>query len=471
MYLHRIQPPPDFWHRPDVVTALERRDMGAFLRRYRGITGASQADVGLLVGLAQSHVSVLERGRRKVTSLELFERFADGLGIPRSLIGLDEPVARVRASGSEPEGGDPWVRASGSEPEGGDPWVPEGGDVNWESHDVVDVGRRAVLRTIGLAATGAGLAADELMALLRTPGPRTADPRAVEAFGEVLHRAASLGPPVKPAHIQSTVHAVLERLVQAQEHPAPLELRRRIAQLASDAACFVGWLHYDRGQIAGARAYFSLAADAARDADDATRFALVQASQGTSYSPSIDGGPGDAGRALELLAAADRLLAAQAPHRAAAWINANAAARAAHLGDRRLFAVHRDRATDLQGHEAEPMSGLWHWFPPRSAEPDWLDDYLCGGLVLLADPAAESTLRGIVARSKHGHRVADAYKLLMELHVAEGDHDAAAAAGIRALRAARAAGLERQDERIRGLRARAPHDVPAYAELDAALGA
>jgi hypothetical protein len=117
------------------------------------------------------------------------------------------------------------------------------------------------------------------------------------------------------------------------------------------------------------------------------------------------------------------------------------------------------------------MSGLWHWFPPRSAEPDWLDDYLCGGLVLLADPAAESTLRGIVARSKHGHRVADAYKLLMELHVAEGDHDAAAAAGIRALRAARAAGLERQDERIRGLRARAPHDVPAYAELDAALGA
>jgi transcriptional regulator with XRE-family HTH domain len=451
MYLHRTQPPPEFWHRPDVVTALERRDMGAFLRRYRGVTGASQADVGLLVGLAQSHVSVLERGRRRVTSLELFERFADGLGIPRSLIGLDDPVAEARA------------QASGSE--------PEGGDLNRESHDVVDVGRRAVLRTIGLAATGAGLAADELMALLRTTGPRIADPRAVKAFGEVLHRAASLGPPVKPVHIQSTVHAVLERLVQAQEHPAPLELRRRIAQLASDAACFVGWLHYDRGQIAGARAYFSLAADAARDADDATRCALVQASQGASYSPSIDGGPGDARRALELLAAADRLLAAQAPHRAGAWINANAAARAAHLGDRRLFAAHRDRATDLQGHEAEPMAGLWHWFPPRSAEPDWLDDYLCGGLVLLADPAAESTLRGIVARSKHGHRIADAYKLLMELHVAEADHDAAATAGIQALRTARAAGLERQDQRIRGLRARAPHDMPAYAELDAVLGA
>jgi transcriptional regulator with XRE-family HTH domain len=450
MHLHRTrQPPPDFWHRPDVVAALEQRDMGAFLRRYRGLTGASQADVGLLVGLAQSHVSVLERGRRRVTSLELFERFADGLGIPRSLIGLDEPVAGS-TSGSGPEGGD----LHGTR----------------EPPDAVDVGRRAVLRTIGMAAMGAGFAADELLMLLQTTGRRIADPRAVEAFGEVLHRAASLGPPVKPAHIQPTVHAVLERLVQAQQHPMSLDVRRRIAQLVSDAACFVGWLHYDRGQIAGARAYFCLAADAARDAGDATRSALVLASQGVSYSPSIDGGPGDVRRALELLAAADRSLAGQAPHRAAAWINANAAARAARLGDRRLFAAHRDQARDLEGHEAEPMSGLWHWFPPRSAEPDWLDDYLCGGLVQLADPAAEATLRGIVARSTHGHRIADAYKLLMELHVARADHDAAAAAGMESLRAARAAGLERQDQGIRGIRTQAPYDELAYAELDAALG-
>jgi transcriptional regulator with XRE-family HTH domain len=435
--LRHRQPPPEFWRRPDVVAALERRDMGALLRRYRGVTGASQTDVGLLVGLAQSHVSVLERGRRRITSLELFERFADGLGIPRSLIGLDRPDAHPGVDPAEPSS--------------------------------ANVGRRAVQRTVGLAASAVGLAPNELLALLQTGGPRVADPRAVDALGEVLHRAASLGPPVKPAHIQPTVHAVLDRLVDAQQHPTTPAQRSRVSQLISDAACFVGWLLYDRGQIAAARAYFALAADAARDAGDDTRSALVQASQGVSYSPSIDGGPGDVRRAVELLLEAEHSLARQPPHRAAAWLNANTAARAARLGDPELFAVHRERAIELQHREAEPMKGLWHWFPPRSAEPDWLDDYLCGGLVQLADPAAEPVLRGILARTSHGHRVADAHKLLMELHMAEADHDAAAQAGLAALAAARAVGLERQDQRIRGLRAQAPADEPAYADLDAAL--
>jgi transcriptional regulator with XRE-family HTH domain len=436
---HLRQPPPEFWHRPDVVAALERRDMGALLRGYRGVTGASQTAVGLLVGLAQSHVSALERDRRRITSLELFERFAEGLGIPRSLLGLNPPVDGPDGAGAP------------SEP--------------------VDVGRRAVLRTIGMAATAAGVGPDDLVALLETDGPRSADPRAVDAFAEVLHRGASLGPPVKPAHIQSMIHAVLERLVEAQQQPLTPALRRRVTQLLADAACFVGWLQYDRGQMAASRAYFALASDAAGEAGDVTRSALVQASQGVSFSPSADGGVGDAGRALALLVQADRSLTGQPPHRAHAWINANAAARAAALGDARLFAVHRERARDLQHREAEPMSGLWHGFPPRSIDPDWLDDYLCGGLVQLADPSAESMLRGIVARTSHGHRLADAYKLLMELHLSRADHDSAAVAGLAGLEAARAAGLGRQDQRIRRLRAQAPDHERAYAELDMALGA
>lgn len=438
MHPHRPPlPPPEFWHRPDVVAALETRDMGALLRRYRGATGTSQSDVGMLVGLAQSHVSALERGRRRVTSLEVFERFADGLGVPRDLLGLQPPVQEAVASPPAP----------------------------------ADVGRRAVLRTIGLAATAAGISPDELVGLLETEGPRTVDPQAVEALAGVLHRAASLGPPVKPAHIQPTVDAVLERLVDAQQHPATPARRRRIGRLASDAACFVGWLRYDRGHIAAARAYFSLAADAAREAGDTTRSALVLASQGITYSPSSDGGPGDARRALGMLVEADRALATGAPHRAGGWVAANAAARAARLGDRRSFAAHRERARDLQWREAEPVHGLWHWFPPRSAEADWLDDYLCGGLVQLSDPQAEPILRGIVARTDHGHRVADAYKLLMELYLARAEHDAAAAMGTAALTAARAAGLERQDQRIRGLRLQAPPTATAYAELDAVLDA
>jgi transcriptional regulator with XRE-family HTH domain len=413
--------------------------MGALLRQYRGVTGASQTAVGLLVGLAQSHVSALERGRRRITSLELFERFADGLGIPRSLLGLNTLADMSDDAQARPE------RAS--------------------------VGRRAVLRTIGMAATAVGLAPDELVTLLETKGPRTADPLAIDAYSEVLHRAASLGPPVQPVHIQPTLQAVLERLVEVQQHPTMLALRRSVSQLISDAACFVGWLHYDRGHLAAARAHFSLAADGARDADDVARSALVLASEGTTYSPTIDGSPGDAERALAMLVEADRSLATGPPHRAHAWLDVNVAARAARLGDRRRFAEYRERASELQHWEAEPMYGLWHWFPPRSVDRDWLDDYLCDGLVQLADPSAEATLNGIVVRTSHMHRITDAHKLLMELHIARGNHDAAAAAGIAGLAVALAAGLERQDERIRGLRARAPRDEPVYAELDAALNA
>jgi hypothetical protein len=89
----RHQPPaapPGFWDRPEIVEALAARDMGAVVRNYRKWTGASQTDISMLVGIPQPHVSELERGFRHVTALDLFERFADGLGIPRQLLGLAE---------------------------------------------------------------------------------------------------------------------------------------------------------------------------------------------------------------------------------------------------------------------------------------------------------------------------------------------------------------------------------------------
>ncbi len=83
-------PPPGFWDRPEIVAALAARDMGAVVRNYRKWTGASQTDISMLVGIPQPHVSELERGFRRVIALDLFERFADGLGIPRRLLGLAE---------------------------------------------------------------------------------------------------------------------------------------------------------------------------------------------------------------------------------------------------------------------------------------------------------------------------------------------------------------------------------------------
>ena len=69
-------------------SALAARDMGAVITIFRRWTGASQTDVGVLLGMPQPHVSDFERGIRHATSLAMFERFAEGLGIPRPLLGL-----------------------------------------------------------------------------------------------------------------------------------------------------------------------------------------------------------------------------------------------------------------------------------------------------------------------------------------------------------------------------------------------
>jgi hypothetical protein len=82
--------PPGLWERADMRAALSQRDMGAVIRIFRRWTGASQTDISVLTGVPQPDVSDLERETRHVTAMELFERLADGLGIPRPLLGLAE---------------------------------------------------------------------------------------------------------------------------------------------------------------------------------------------------------------------------------------------------------------------------------------------------------------------------------------------------------------------------------------------
>jgi transcriptional regulator with XRE-family HTH domain/tetratricopeptide (TPR) repeat protein len=62
--------------------------MGIVLRLYRRYTGSSQTQVGMALGIPQPHVSDIERGHRRVLTLEMIERFARGLSIPRHLVGL-----------------------------------------------------------------------------------------------------------------------------------------------------------------------------------------------------------------------------------------------------------------------------------------------------------------------------------------------------------------------------------------------
>ncbi|MFJ8686497.1 helix-turn-helix domain-containing protein [Micromonospora wenchangensis] len=95
-------PPPGFWERSEVSQALTNRDIGLAIRIFRKWTGASQTDVGMMIDLPQPHVSEIERGARKVTSIGLLERIADGLDIPRSMLGLGPRDTEKEEAQQEP---------------------------------------------------------------------------------------------------------------------------------------------------------------------------------------------------------------------------------------------------------------------------------------------------------------------------------------------------------------------------------
>ncbi|MGH3772326.1 MAG: helix-turn-helix domain-containing protein [Pseudonocardiaceae bacterium] len=83
---------PDWaWKRPEVRQALRERDIATLLRAAQQYSGASQGRIAVATGLLQGRVSEIIHRARTVTTLELLERIAHGLGMPddaRMLLGL-----------------------------------------------------------------------------------------------------------------------------------------------------------------------------------------------------------------------------------------------------------------------------------------------------------------------------------------------------------------------------------------------
>jgi len=144
--------------------------MGAVVRTYRKWTGASQTDISMLVGIPQPQVSELERGLRHVTALELFERFADGLGIPRRLLGLAD-----RSDGGLPaDGMDEHVASSQRE------WLRTRRLLNQHRPELTQLAARLYAPSMRLANTG----------ILTPEEWRLDKPIDLSAINLVLHDAA-----------------------------------------------------------------------------------------------------------------------------------------------------------------------------------------------------------------------------------------------------------------------------------------
>jgi tetratricopeptide (TPR) repeat protein len=102
---HNAQVDPSWWTRPDLQDALAARDIGAVYQFLRG-RGFSQTRIAALSGQNQSEVSAILAHGRQVTAYDVLARIADGLGIPRGLMGLAHiaPVAVIRDGANLTEG-------------------------------------------------------------------------------------------------------------------------------------------------------------------------------------------------------------------------------------------------------------------------------------------------------------------------------------------------------------------------------
>ena len=104
--LPRLPAPSNFWSRAEVLYALQTQDAGTLLCLVRQYCGASQQEIGAAVELAQPHVSRIMSGKQQVSTLQSWQRLADGLGM--AAVTTLDPVCRMRPRmiyGQRPEPG------------------------------------------------------------------------------------------------------------------------------------------------------------------------------------------------------------------------------------------------------------------------------------------------------------------------------------------------------------------------------
>lgn len=209
----------DLWSHPHLAAVVSGGDWGAVFRTYRRLSGTSQTRLGELVGLAQSDVSDVERGCRRVTSAEVQQRIVTGLGVPSGLL-----------AGGAPPGRAP---------------VP------------------------GLALADA-MPDEELLTRVSgvVDGERRVDAASLDWLDRLLaeHRRAEdfIGSRPLVGVMRQQLHTVADLYAGARG-----PLADRVVRLAAEHAQFLAWMAQDRGKSAAALAWYDRSHEWALEAGDA----------------------------------------------------------------------------------------------------------------------------------------------------------------------------------------------------------
>ncbi|MDA2809048.1 helix-turn-helix transcriptional regulator [Nocardiopsis sp. RSe5-2] len=174
------------WEREEARGLLQARDVPGLLRFAQRFGGASQTRLASATGISQGRISEILNGRKTVVAFEVYERVAEGIGMPdtaRMLFGL-APKDVAAFTANRP----PATQAEQAVP-------PQFAPLREEADE--DVRRRDFVGLAGAtlfqAATGPALSFDDIAAALtRYAGPPAAGPAArydVAGLSKDVHRA------------------------------------------------------------------------------------------------------------------------------------------------------------------------------------------------------------------------------------------------------------------------------------------
>ncbi|WP_131787477.1 helix-turn-helix domain-containing protein [Protofrankia symbiont of Coriaria ruscifolia] len=208
--------PADFWERPKVVDALTGRDVGALFRLVQQYAGASQPGIGTRVGLAQPDISKYANGKRVATEFDLFERVADGLGLPdhaRMRLGL-APRADIAH----------WIAPT-------QPATTP--DVDYEEPDSVEeIGRR-----------------------IETLGTTNVSPAVLAHFDVLISAIADEYETAGPGSLAPRVLKQRRRMQGLLDGRQPPRHRDRLYEIAGRLSGMLGYMAVNAGRFGLARAY------------------------------------------------------------------------------------------------------------------------------------------------------------------------------------------------------------------------
>ncbi|ABW15656.1 helix-turn-helix domain protein [Parafrankia sp. EAN1pec] len=250
--------PTGLWDRPEMAQALTARDMKTVLEIYRKWTGASQSQIAAMTGIAQPSISAILREQRQVTNIESFEKFADGLGIPRERLGLAAPKTTA-----------PDTADSATSPD-----------------------RRAVLAAGALFAIDAEL--DEVSRRMQQVAASNVDDDALHQLDisiEVVGRRYENSDAATVYPVALKQRRWVADLMSGHQHP---DQRRELYAIGGKLSGLLGYLAFDLGNELVARAYCNEAMSLAKTAGHRDLAAWVRGTQsfiayyGGRYREALD---------------------------------------------------------------------------------------------------------------------------------------------------------------------------------------